>query len=218
MSEAGGFKGRNQQAARDALRRRQKAKQAKTVKRHVRYNEKQKLLKQLESSARDAPIVASNLRRFEEDEETSNEGMKRAGRRRKIAKASASSSHEPGEENALDEKEQEKVSPLENEKFEAGVNDTSSKETSDTDGSEAEMETEIAKSTNTSNDSGAEWKDDSPKKYLPFTKQMKQAEKLKQEREAREKERLKQIKTRENMLKKSKKQRRNQVCLIVSKV
>ncbi|CDF32833.1 unnamed protein product [Chondrus crispus] len=47
-----------------------------------------------------------------------------------------------------------------------------------------------------------------PKKYLPFTKQMKQAEQARKERQKNEKEREIKIKTRENRLKLSKKERR----------
>lgn len=52
---------RRTQAARDALRRRQKEKKARIVKKHVRYKEKQKLLAQLAQAEKDAPIVAPEL-------------------------------------------------------------------------------------------------------------------------------------------------------------
>lgn len=60
---------RNTQAARDALRRRQKEKKSRIVKRHVLYKQKQKLLKDIEGSETAGPIIAPELGRpgFDED-------------------------------------------------------------------------------------------------------------------------------------------------------
>lgn len=61
MKAKAGLEARNSQAAKDALRRRQKIKKARTVKRHVRYKEKKKLLEELTKSESGKVIVADNL-------------------------------------------------------------------------------------------------------------------------------------------------------------
>ena len=61
MKAKAGLEARNSQAAKDALRRRQKIKKARTVKRHVRYKQKKKLLEELTKTESNNVIVADNL-------------------------------------------------------------------------------------------------------------------------------------------------------------
>ncbi|KAI0559142.1 rRNA-processing protein FYV7 [Gracilaria domingensis] len=68
MNESAALIARRTQAARDALRRRQKEKKARIVKRHVRYKQKQKLLSQLQLSEREEPIVAPEFATLHHEE------------------------------------------------------------------------------------------------------------------------------------------------------
>lgn len=185
MTEKKGMEARNQQAARDALRRRQKAKKAKTVKRHVRYKDKLKLLAELESNKSAAPIVASELPRFDEEEEDVIE--------KNVPSTNSTALNEP--------EKSVQVSPSNSEIEKHTPMETASLQK---DGDEvAPVEATVSEEPK------------AKKKYLPFTKQVKQYEKLKGEREARRREHEKRINIREKMLSKSKKNRRERVrCLL----
>lgn len=192
MSSRKGMEVRNQQAARDALRRRQKAKKARTVKRHVRYKEKQRLLREMEEQQPAAPIIAKELGiPGDEDEVDDIAVSKTTGTNTNSNLDSSSEVDEPDEANldtsttAKEEKidNVEKVLDEKNRSVEEG-----------------------------GNESGGE--DLEKKKHHPFMKQMKIAEEARKEREKREKERKQRIKVRERMLKKSKKERKTKVCLL----
>lgn len=180
-----GLEARNQQAARDALRRRQKAKKAKTVKRHVHYKEKKKLLEDLEANKPAALIVADELSR-PWDNDSSDERPKKTIPMRRSQKEQVDGSG-GGNAEAVSNENEDAEEEDEIEAVKEAVPDARA-EGAPVEGGKKEK-----------------------KKYLPFTKQMKQAEKARKEREQKEKERVQSIKVREGMLKKSKKDRRDRV-------
>lgn len=192
LLEKKGLEARNQQAARDALRRRQKAKKARTVKRHVRYKEKKRLLGEMEASEPVKPIVARELgipgnEGAEEEVQIVNMKKNNEGN----GKQSAGQIDNDGEGTGLgSEEKEEKVDAKD-----AKVKITETIQDSEhTNGKQADGKTK--------------------KKYMPFTKQIKQAEKAQREREERERERKHKIEIREKMLKLSRKQRKERVSLV----
>lgn len=176
VSDKNGVQARNTQAARDALRRRQKEKKARIVKRHVRFKDKKKLMEQLEQSESKRPIVAAELSRHGEGEE---ESLEQAGIPRKKQEI-------PDTTEALKAKQGDRGSDAEHDGQESG--DTKDK---------------------TQGDSPVK-----RKKYLPFTKEVREFERTKRERERRDQERKERIAGREEMLTQSRKRRGQKVSLM----
>ena len=190
------FSSRNTQAAQDALRRRQKEKRARIVKKHVRYKNTRKLIDQISKAP--ALIVAAELSRHDSDNDRESlmPGAKNAnGKRQKPSGPSRVSSTTP---NPLTERTANE-SPAT-----TGTGDESS-----------------SKATNISaaNDRGRESGDTKSetekrkRKFEPFHKQKMQFEKMQKEREAKRQEREKEIAEREEMLRQSKKNRSKRVSL-----
>lgn len=194
MSNKQGLQARNQQAARDALRRRQKAKKARQVKRHVRYKEKKRLLDELEAGKVDSPIVANELRRLGEDEDEKDDVHVRPRTQQSNKKQNTEvDGFVCGEESDKVELRGSQSAQIEDdvEQHKMGLE---------------------AKKTQTLQG------DKKKKKFVPFTKQMKQAENARKEREKKEREHQIRISTRENMLKKSKKERGKRVSCVVLQI
>lgn len=202
MSNKQGLEARNQQAARDALRRRQKAKKAKQVKRHVRYKEKKKLLSELEAEKVDVPIVAHELGRPGDEEDEEGEIAVQPLRQRQTQERKRTRRNSDKAEATKEAEDNEVAEDIDSQ--DGGMNDEiqSAQKQEPEEKSIPSVVVEKRK----------------PKKYLPFTKQMKQAEQARKERQKNEKEREIKIKTRENRLKLSKKERRKRVSCIVYNV
>lgn len=187
---------RNTQAARDALRRRQKEKKARIVKKHVRYKQSKKLIDQLQDVP--VPIVAKELSRGDSDED--NEATNRAFKPSKVRGKKRSPEQD-------EEKRREVPSDaISTEKGDDTIQDISSnavEEGNDRDAPGIEETDEVDKQQDAKK----------RKKYLPFQKERKYFEKVKKEREAKEKEHQQKIEEREEMLRQSKKQRGKQVRL-----
>lgn len=181
MSEKKGMEVRNQQAARDALRRRQKAKKAKTVKRHVRYKDRKKLLADLDANQEAAPIVASDLRQLVDNEDDLIEVNPQRTKSVTLNKREKQNETKSGEANAED------TMPVESDSLSNVGNKPGPVEA-------ARAEEPKGKT-----------------KYMPFSKQIKAYEKLKGQKEAQRREQQKKIKIREKMLRKSKKERKERV-------
>lgn len=186
-----GLEARNQQAARDALRRRQKAKKAKTVKRHVRYKDKKKLLGEFENAKKEVPIVASELPHLLEEEEEALNYPTDPGRKQQAKKDDTTSKGVVAPSEAQQKPSHRESAP------QRGTLEDNKPRALEKDGISTEA-TVSAQAT-------------AKKKYLPFTKERKEFKKAQAEREAREKERQGRIKVREKMLQKSKKERRERV-------
>lgn len=192
MSVRTGLDARNMQAARDALRRRQKEKKARIVKRHVHYKEKKRLLEELATKDTAAPIVAPELMRPGEGDDD-NEMTEKKHKKSK------------------NKKKGKNVTPTENEDIEA-IEETATLNTSDDIGKETD---EVSAVPSVGGSADEERKGSKAKKYAPYTKERKQFEKLQKEREVQKQEREKKINERVNMLKKSKKERKKRVSLFI---
>lgn len=181
----GGLEARNKQAERDALRRRQKAKKARIVKRHVRYKDKKKLLATLEAETSAKPIVAHELRRYEEEESDVE------------AAAAAAMGHGMGEHGVVESHSDRMSADVQDEKEEVGAVAKSGSERDEEEDQVGEAEPVERK-----------------KAYVPFQKEMKQFEAMKQERERRDAEVQREIEERNSRLKNASKARKDKVCLL----
>lgn len=189
-----GLQARNTQAARDALRRRQKEKKARIVKRHVRYKDKKKLLEQLAQSERPTPIVAKELCR---DDEEDLEAMQEPSVQ---ARTPIVHKDDDADDSALAENDQREIAVRENADVDSKVCTDVPADDSGEDDDSVRQDRPLDKPAKR-------------QKYIPFMKEQKEYERMKEEREAEQSERRRKIEEREQMLQRSKKQRRAKVSI-----
>lgn len=203
---------RNSQAARDALRRRQKQKKSKTVKRHVLYKQKQRLLNQLAEEEPQAPIVASELGRpgSEHEDDDEKETKMATLEEKKTDETNAGAGAGTVEADAGDVSDEIEVDTKQAEE----ENDDEDESDANEDGSEIEIEVPNSELAKTDKKEGGESGSKNPKgrSYERFAKQRKEYEEWRREQDELEREQKERIKKREEMLTESRKTRQQKVC------